>query len=131
MSTIVLNVDDDQVTLMLHKILIKALGFDFNVEDFTCGEDVLSYLKSFEDLKNKKFLMLLDINMPGMSGWGVLDELVTIKDLDIHVVMVTSSIDSRDQNKSKSYSMVSDFIVKPVNKNKLFDIFQKATRLNQ
>ena len=131
MNVVVVNVDDDHVTLMLHNIIVKATGLDLRVENFSCGEDVLGYLRAFKDLKNTKFLMLLDINMPGLSGWDVLNELSSINELNIHVALVTSSIDTRDQKKSKMYDIVYDFFVKPINKDRLLDFFQKALGLNQ
>lgn len=128
---IVLNVDDDEVTLMLHKILIKASGNNYEVENHSSGESALRYLKEFKNIDECVFVILLDINMPTMSGWDLLDELKHLKNLTACVALVTSSIDTRDREKAKEYSSVIDFFVKPINKNQLSIFFDKVNTINQ
>lgn len=131
MKVVVLNVDDDQVTLMLHRILVKALGLDIQIEDFASGEEVLSYFKHYENPKATTFIMLLDINMPGLSGWDVLDRLEIHNELNVRVAMVTSSIDYRDQIKATEYMSVIDFLIKPISKDQLKLFFDKALGINE
>ncbi|MFN4298452.1 MAG: response regulator [Thermaurantimonas sp.] len=106
---VVLNVDDDDVTLMLHKMLVKATGFCNEVENFISGESALEYLQSATFSPENCYIILLDINMPGISGWDFLDRIEYIHGLKAYVALVTSSIDSRDQEKAKNYQKVIDF----------------------
>ena len=58
--------------------------------------------------------------MPVMDGWQFLDEFTQIQvPKKVVVFIVSSSIDPADHNKAQEYSMVSNFIVKPINKSNL------------
>mgnify|MGYP003670545173 FL=1 len=113
MTLEILLVDDDIVVQYLHKAVLSKCNFP-EQNFFSDGQLVLDYI-----LKNKDedilFLILLDINMPVMSGWEFLDELKnhTIKPL-LKVVIVTSSIDSSDKEKAEKYQEVFEFMEKPL-----------------
>lgn len=62
---------------------------------------------------NPADILLLDINMPEMKGWQVLDELER-RGINIQVKMLTSSMDPHDVEESKNYGMVSGFLNKPL-----------------
>jgi CheY-like chemotaxis protein len=76
-------------------------------------------LEFFDTLSNDvdPVLLFLDINMPVMDGWGLLD-IIHREDFDkkIEVIMVTSSVDQRDKDKAASYSKIINFVEKPLNK---------------
>ena len=113
MSLKVLIVDDDDIVVFLHKTILKKSGLNLNVLSFSNGKEALNYL-----LKNKKdndqFLVLLDINMPIMNGWEFLEQIKQTSLAErVHVVMVTSSVYKKDQDKATSYKNVIDFLVKP------------------
>lgn len=61
------------------------------------------------------YLILQDINMPAMYGWDLLNVL-RIKSYYryIYVVMATSFVGKVDKEKTKLYSMVIDFVEKPI-----------------
>ncbi|MCU0394165.1 MAG: response regulator, partial [Thermoflexibacter sp.] len=72
-------------------------------------------------------IILLDINMPEMDGWQFLDEYLAIQPplaKYARVYVVTSSIDGADLTKAKTINGVFDFIVKPIQKDKLIEIFK-------
>ena len=55
--------------------------------------------------------------MPGMDGWQFLEEYKHFPAQIIEkckVFMLSSSIDSKEINKSKTYTTVYDFISKPI-----------------
>ena len=65
-------------------------------------------------------LILLDINMPIMNGWEFLDAFSGLKySKKIPIVILTSSINPADVEKSKTYNVVKGFISKPLNSEKL------------
>lgn len=60
-------------------------------------------------------LILLDLNMPIMDGWEFLDAFIQIPcKQKITLYIITSSIDDEDIKKAKTYSNVSNYILKPV-----------------
>lgn len=128
----ILCVDDDPITLMLYKKVIANSNFSKEVDSAKNGEQALSY---FENLKNDTEnnipvelpqLVFLDLNMPILSGWEFLD-MFTKKDYnsffpETKVIVMSSTIDPKDIEKSKSYPMVIDFLSKPITKEMLNSI---------
>ena len=58
-------------------------------------------------------LLLLDINMPGMSGWEFL-EILNQKEIKIDVNMLSSSMDPEDLARSHEFDLVTGFLIKPL-----------------
>lgn len=103
----ILIVDDEEVNREILKEVFRDGNYDLlEAED---GEDAIFKLKSNDDI----VLVLLDIVMPVMDGFGVL-EYMNGADLlnDIPVILITSedALDSEDQ--AYSYG-VADVIHKP------------------
>ncbi|MUP47497.1 response regulator [Gramella sp. BOM4] len=112
LRTIIID-DDPIVTFLQHKIVSKS-GLDPDPKIFKNPKEALQFLE--EGLENHlRYLIMLDINMPSMSGWEFLDELELLEaKYQCHVVMVTSSIDRLDKRKAANNELVVDFIEKPV-----------------
>jgi CheY-like chemotaxis protein len=74
MSLKVLLVDDDKVALFLQRIIILESKFTSDVETFSNGMDTLAYLNThYQD--GQEFFIFLDIHMPGMNGWQLLEAI--------------------------------------------------------
>lgn len=131
----ILFVDDDPITLMLCKKVIERAEFSKEIDVAHNGEDALSYFDSLKtELNNNNDitapeLMFLDLNMPVMGGWEFLDLFSDDKYYtffpDLKVIVLSSTIDPKDIEKSKSYSMVIDFLSKPITKELLKSITEK------
>jgi CheY-like chemotaxis protein len=126
MLDLILCVDDDPITLMLCKMVISKSSFATEIITAQNGEEALNY---FDDLKLnnlgaeiKKYpsLVFLDLNMPVMDGWEFLDhfskEEYTSAFKNTKIIVLSSTIDPNDIEKSKTYSMVLDFLSKPITK---------------
>ena len=108
----IILVDDDPIVILLQKKLMEKAGISHKIISFNNGEDVLEFLAEKES--GSKYLMFLDINMPGLSGWEVLDKLEGMDiPFDLRVIIITSSIEDADRFKAKSYDRIVDFWVKP------------------
>ncbi|MFV8326078.1 response regulator [Flavobacterium sp. ZS1P14] len=107
-------VDDDTIILFLHKKIIQKEKLEEAPHTFNSAKKALDFFDTLPD-DAKPILLFLDINMPVMNGWDLLE--VIHQDgfkKEIHVVMVTSSVDASDKEKAFSYSKVIDFVEKPL-----------------
>ncbi|MDR9457414.1 MAG: response regulator [Salegentibacter sp.] len=113
MNLKILIIDDDEVVVFIQKKLLAKNEISNNPMVFKSVSPALDFIASEDG--NKEFLILLDINMPGMNGWDFLEELSKKPDKDrFHVIMVTSSVEQRDKEKASKYSMVREFLEKPI-----------------
>lgn len=116
----ILCVDDDPITLMLCKKVIKKSEFSKEVDTALNGEDAIRYFNNL--LQNKQDsipeLIFLDLNMPIMNGWEFLDsfssKIYSDQFKEVKVIILSSTIDPYDIERSKTYSMVVDFMSKPI-----------------
>lgn len=117
----ILVVDDDEIVLYIHQIVLEQLK-PVSVSAFLSAGLALEYL-SLPKKKDTKFLILLDINMPIVDGWGMLELLKTDPlAAYISVIMVSSSSDVNDIKRSSDYAMVIDYISKPLSEEKLLSV---------
>lgn len=111
----VLIVDDDESVVFLHRVMVTENNFSGNPVILKNGQETLDYL--LENVESSAaYLLLLDINMPLMTGWELLDKINEISFLNtVYVVMVTSSIDMADHEKASTYKQVIGYVEKPIN----------------
>lgn len=111
-------IDDDEIYQFLSQEIIERCHHVQNILTFCNGEEAIDYFRSvYTCPSNLPDLILLDLNMPIMDGWGFLQEYITLKpkiEKKITIYIVSSSIDPRDINKAKSFKEVTDFIIKPM-----------------
>ncbi|MDR2106364.1 MAG: response regulator [Coriobacteriales bacterium] len=102
---VILTVDDDPIIL---NAVLEVLKQDYTVRPFTSGEAALSYLS-----KNTANLILLDHNMPNMTGLEVLQVLQDDPATrDIPVIFLTGSVDSTDEVRALEIGAM-DYLLKP------------------
>jgi CheY-like chemotaxis protein len=122
MSYNVVVVDDDEIILFLHSKIIQAVGLHNSPKTFNSALKALEFFESLSS-DGDPILLFLDINMPVMDGWGLLD-IIHQDDFDkkIEVIMVTSSVDQEDKDKAAFYSKIIHFVEKPFSKANLIDL---------
>lgn len=121
-KNLTLLIDDDSMCNSISKILLKKKfqlnsPDEFEIISFNKPVEGLEFLKvSLQHHKFQKILILLDINMPLMSGWEFLVEYEHLfKDqTDIKIYILTSSVSRADIDKAKENSNVEDLISKPL-----------------
>lgn len=126
----VLIIDDDEINNFICIKNIKAIDFAEEASYYLRANEGLQELKKIaeENPADLPEVIFLDINMPAMNGWDFLkeyDELIEKADKDIHLFILSSSIYRKDLDMAGSHDKVTDYILKPLNKQKLQDIHEK------
>lgn len=129
MQDLILCVDDDPITLMLSKMVIKKAAFANEIITAQNGEEALNYFDELRlnnlgsEIKRYPQLILLDLNMPVMGGWEFLDHFSQDEYASVFkkckVLVLSSTIDPEDIKKAKNYPMVLNFLSKPITKEML------------
>ena len=124
----ILLVDDDEINNFISVKLIKKAILNSEIVSCLNGRFAIDQLLS-RDIANLPDVIFLDINMPIMNGWEFLDEYERLKvdpERKTKIFIISSSVFSNDINKSKSYPSVVDFISKPLNMEKISEVFQRT-----
>jgi CheY-like chemotaxis protein len=125
----VLIIDDDEVNNLFSTIVIEHSGISGEVHCCTNGPEALDYLAScLKSGSNTPDLILLDINMPFMTGLEFLEEYASNKyheKLKCKISMLTSSNLVSDINSASRFNFVIDYLVKPLSEEGLKRILQK------
>jgi CheY-like chemotaxis protein len=103
-------VDDDQVITYITERLLHNADPSLKVSGYLSAKMALEKLRLDSDSPD---ILLLDINMPGISGWEFLDELNKLGRF-VNVYMYSSSIDPEDVKRARAYPMVREFLSKPL-----------------
>ena len=125
----IMLVDDNEDDNFFHEREIKKVGLTTVIVAKNTGMDALEYLKSKQGQENHHpDLIFLDINMPGMNGWDFLEQYNLLdKEVQSHaiIIMLTTCENPDNIKRTKSWSFVSDYIVKPLTKEIMEDIIRK------
>ena len=126
---IVCLIDDDNIYQYTARILVESTGLVKQIQSFYNGFEAINWFRDQKNIDSETLpdVIFLDINMPVMNGWEFLEEyhkLYTNLPKPIVVYVVSSSVDSSDMQKSRTYNAVSDYLVKPVNRSKYQELME-------
>lgn len=123
MITKVFCIDDDPITLVLSEMVIIKSQFAKEVITAKNGKEGLDWFSAYFSRNNAELiqylpqLIFLDINMPVMNGWDFLEGYLmkyAERLPEIKVVIVSSTVNPEDFLRANRYSIVIDFINKPL-----------------
>lgn len=115
-ETIILWADDEIDLLGLHVRFLSQKGY--KVLTVTNGQDLLEVLRD-----QVVDIILLDENMPGLSGLETLSQIKRISP-QIPVVMITRN-EAEDIMEEAIGAQISDYLIKPVNPNQILHSIKK------
>lgn len=110
----VIFIDDDEVYNFLMEKKLKDEVPEVETVFFSSAQAALDHLGSS---KEEPELIFVDVKMPVMNGFDFLDsyhERGYHNTLNSAVYMLSSSINKKDREKSKTYTSVVNFISKPL-----------------
>ena len=123
-------IDDDRINNMICTKMIGLTFPDSSVHTFILPEEGLSFIMTYQASPDKQNVVLfLDINMPVLSGWDVLDKIETLPETNkngIDIYMLSSSVDHYDLQKAENHQLVKGYISKPLTKAKLLSLLSVA-----
>jgi CheY-like chemotaxis protein len=120
----VLVIDDMPFILKATKILLTKAGFD--VETAPDGDSGMEKWKSW-----KPDCVLLDLMMPGKTGWEVLEEMRSSSDYEPVPVYIYSAKDEPGAEELAAARGAAGFILKPLDSRRIAKMIREAVAKNR
>jgi CheY-like chemotaxis protein len=129
----ILLVDDNESDNFFHQEIIRQADVCTHLKVVTDGIQALNYIvESRDSAHSKEFpkpdVIFLDINMPRMNGFEFLEEYDKLEHRlksTILIIMLSTSLIPRDQQKAMEIEVVNEFINKPLTEEMLWEIVEK------
>ena len=112
-------IDDDESVRKAFKRLLRSVHFE--AETFSSAEE---FLKS--QTSNQNACIIIDIRMPGMTGFDLQREL-KVQGIRIPVIVISASDDAQIRDQARDLGAVA-FFRKPIDDQALLDAIDWAIR---
>jgi two-component system, chemotaxis family, chemotaxis protein CheY len=111
-------IDDASMNNQVCRVYIQALYPNADIQTFTDPVAGLNYIQqTYGQPHAHKTIIFLDIDMPGLTGWDVLDRFSKFPETmkrQFVIYIHSSSIDEKDITRAARHPLISGFIEKPL-----------------
>ena len=121
-------IDEEEIVNMINKTVIRRAGYKGEIKDFQSGQEAFDFIQKVVTQNGpppQPYLILLDLNMPGFSGWDFLNKFLSLKPefrKQFKISILTSSVNPEDITKSSQFTDVVQFSFKPLTKDSFLKI---------
>lgn len=125
MAQSVLIVDDEASDRYIAARAIRKAGLSSAITEFSDGQTLIEFIVRTNDFRERckrlpPTLMLVDINMPRMGGFELIERLEAavesgaLNPACVSVMMFSSSLSPRDRVRADSSALIKGYLVKPL-----------------
>lgn len=123
----IIVIDDNVTSNLLTELNIKSIKSDQITTSFTDVNIAIACIRFLlNEPEEQKIVLLLDINMPVIDGWGVLERINTFLSErsrnNIRIYILSSSIYHTDKYKAQQEPLIAGYIEKPILEEDIIDI---------
>lgn len=128
-------IDDNPMEHLIMQKLFERHELFLDAAHTTDGQAIIEFLWENRSTPNElPDLIFLDLHMPCFSGFDFLEafeRLCISFQKPISIYIVSSSVDENERKRAFSYPFVKEFLTKPVNKDKLQQIYATYFKTNR
>lgn len=124
----ILLIEDCEADSYLHSKVIRGIQAAEQIVIKESGHDAMDFLRQKVE-RNEPLpeIIFLDINTPGSGGWDFVEDYKSSDYLssdNTHLIMLSGSLNPDDKEKSKSYSIIQEYLQKPLKRDQLIGILE-------
>jgi CheY-like chemotaxis protein len=123
-------IDDDAICSWLNKTLLESMDLALHITCLSTGREALDYLTQAagpEADQPLPDLIFLDLQLPDMNGFSILEKLQRIKGCENlsqeRIIMLTTSMHLRDLGRANAAPLLG-YLVKPLTPTKVMEVFK-------
>lgn len=129
----ILIIDDNTISSWLNQTLLERSGLVETIDVISDGQSALDFLQQcssrpFQPTASCPDLILLDLDMPVVNGFDVLEEMQKSEKnawlIADRIIVLTTTINPKDLEKAKAYH-IHDFLVKPLTETKIKSVLER------
>lgn len=119
-------IDDDKLFVFLTRKSIEETNMTTEIKEFGDGQMAIEELRKIAGQPDVlPDIIFLDLSMPVMDGWEFLKEYSALEPKigkKIKLYIFSSSISPHDIERANGIGAVTDFIIKPLSKEKFIEV---------
>ena len=129
----ILFIDDDIMSNLNSKRIIEKANVAKETHCFERPEEALELLRTvFMPAGKFPEFIFLDIYMPNLDGWQVLEELkeFALKKCNTKIILLSASHDDADRERAIKIPEVSGYMIKPLTEEYILELTQNMPATN-